>query len=392
MISKFATDRLRPEAADAPESGIVEVFNYGRDRKGLIPLWVGEGDLPTPDFIAEAARAGLDDGETFYTHQRGIPELRAAIARYHERLYGRPFDPERFFVTSGGMPAIQIALRMIAGQGDEVVVPTPAWPNFAAAAEIGGARSVEVPMQFGNDGWSLDLDRYFDAVTSRTTALFLNSPCNPTGWTATREELVAIRDFARARGLWIIADEVYTRFVYQGDRAPSFYDVTEPDEPVLYVNTLSKNWAMTGWRVGWLAAPPRYGQTIENLIQYSSSGTPKFLQRGATAALDRGDHFIEFQRDRAMAAREIVCQGMEATGRVRFTWPKGAFYLFFSVDGERDTRKLGMRLVDEANVGLAPGDAFGAGGAGFMRMCFLRNPDHVADATDRLTDWLIDRK
>ena len=392
MPRNSAIDRLRPEAVDAPESGIVEVFNYGRDRKGLIPLWVGEGDLPTPDFIAEAAHAGLEDGETFYTYQRGLPELRAAIARYHERVYGRPFDPERFFVTSGGMPAIQIALRMVAGQGDEVVIPTPAWPNFAAATEIGGAKAVEVPMQFGNAGWTLDLDRYFEAVTPRTTALFINSPCNPTGWTATREELVAIRDFARARGLWIIADEVYSRFVYQGDRAPSFYDITEPDEPVLYVNTLSKNWAMTGWRIGWLAAPPRFGQTIENLVQYSSSGTPKFLQRGAVAALDRGDHFIEFQRDRAMAAREIVCQGMEATGRVRFTWPKGAFYLFFSVDGEMDTRQLGMRLVDEANVGLAPGDAFGAAGAGFMRMCFLRNPDHVAEATDRLTDWLMDRK
>ncbi|WP_073057829.1 pyridoxal phosphate-dependent aminotransferase [Kaistia soli] len=386
-----AKDRLRPEAHGAPESGIVEVFNYGRGREGLIPLWVGEGDLATPDFIADAARAGLDDGETFYTHQRGIPELREAIARYHERLYERPFDSERFFVTSGGMPAIQLALRMVAGQGDEVVIPTPAWPNFGAATEVGGARAVPVPMQFGNAGWMLDLDRYFDAVTDRTTALFLNSPCNPTGWTATREELVAIRDFARERGLWIIADEVYTRFVYQGDRAPSFYDVTEPDEPVLYVNTLSKNWAMTGWRVGWLAAPPRYGQTIENLIQYSSSGTPKFLQRGAVAALDRGDHFIEFQRDRAMAAREIVCLGLEATGRVRFTWPKGAFYLFFSVDGEADTRKLGLRLVDEANVGLAPGDAFGAAGAGFMRMCFLRNPDQVAAATDLLADWLVDR-
>ncbi|MBZ9935928.1 pyridoxal phosphate-dependent aminotransferase [Mesorhizobium sp. BR1-1-16] len=389
MTSLPAKDRLRPEAHSAPESGIVEIFNYGRDRDGLIPLWVGEGDLPTPDFIVDAARVGLDDGETFYTHQRGIPELRAAIARYHERLYERPFDPERFFVTSGGMPAIQIALRMVAGQGDEVVIPTPAWPNFGAATEVGGARAVAVPMQFGNAGWTLDLDRYFDAVTESTTALFLNSPCNPTGWTATREELVAIRDFARARGLWIIADEVYTRFVYQGERAPSFYDITEPDEPVLYVNTLSKNWAMTGWRVGWLGAPPRFGQTIENLIQYSSSGTPKFLQRGAVAALDRGDHFIEFQRDRAMAAREIVCQGLEATGRVRFTWPKGAFYLFFSVDGETDSRKLGLRLVDEANVGLAPGDAFGPAGAGFMRMCFLRNPDQVAEATDRLADWLV---
>ena len=382
---------LRPEATGAPESGIVEVFNYGRGREGLIPLWVGEGDLPTPDFISAAARAGLAAGETFYTHQRGIPELRGAIQRYHERLYGRPFDPARFFVTSGGMPAIQIALRMVAGDGDEVVIPTPAWPNFAAATIIGGARAVDVPMTFGNDGWTLDLDRFFAAVTPRTRALFINSPCNPTGWTATSDELIAIRDFARARGLWIIADEVYTRFFYSAPRAPSFYDITEPDEPVLYVNTMSKNWAMTGWRIGWLAAPPHLGQTIENLIQYQSSGTPQFLQRGAVAALDAGEDFIAFQRERALSARSIICDALAATGRVRFTTPTGAFYLFFSVDGETDTRKLGLRLVDEANIGLAPGDAFGTGGSGFMRLCFLRDPAQIAEAAGRLSRWLAGR-
>ena len=379
---------LRPEASEAPESGIVEVFNYGRDRAGLIPLWVGEGDLPTPAFISEAAQAALQAGETFYTHQRGIPELRQALADYHARLYGCPFEADRFFVTSGGMPAIQIALRMVAGQGDEVVVPTPAWPNFAAAAEIGGARVVEVPLTYGNAGWTLDLERYFGAVTPRTKALFLNSPCNPTGWTATRAELQAILDFARARGLWIVSDEVYTRFFYEGERAPSFYDVMEPDDRILFVNTMSKNWAMTGWRVGWLAAPPELGQVIENLVQYSSSGTPKFLQRGAVAALEQGDAFIDFQRQRATEAREIVCSGLERTGRVRLVRPAGAFYAFFSIDGEPDTRALALRLVDEAGLGLAPGGAFGAGGDGYMRLCYLRDLDQIREATRRLADWL----
>ncbi|WP_336802048.1 pyridoxal phosphate-dependent aminotransferase [Kaistia sp. MMO-174] len=388
MSDHSALHSLRPEASEAPESGIVEVFNYGRDRAGLIPLWVGEGDLPTPAFISEAAQAALKAGETFYTHQRGIPELRQALADYHARLYGRPFDPERFFVTSGGMPAIQIALRMAAGQGDEVVVPTPAWPNFAAAAEIGAARVVEVPLTYGNAGWTLDLDRYFDAVTPRTKALFLNSPCNPTGWTATRDELQAILDFARARGLWIVSDEVYTRFFYEGIRSPSFYDVAGPDDRILFVNTMSKNWAMTGWRVGWIAAPPALGQVIENLVQYSSSGTPKFLQRGAVAALEQGDAFIDFQRQRATEAREIVCSGLERTGRVRLVRPAGAFYAFFAVDGEPDTRALALKLVDEAGVGLAPGGAFGAGGDGFMRLCYLRDPEQIREATSRLAGWL----
>jgi aspartate/methionine/tyrosine aminotransferase len=349
---------------------------------------VGEGDLPTPDFISDAAVKSLRDGETFYTYQRGIPEMRAALARYHARVYGRPFDAERFFVTGGGMQAIQIAARMVAGTGDEVIVPTPAWPNFAAAIGVGGGRPVEVPMGFGNAGWTLDLDRLFAAVTPRTKAIFLNSPSNPTGWTATLDELRAVLSFARERGLWIVADEVYHRFFYAGDRSPSFYDIAEPDDRLLQVNTMSKNWAMTGWRVGWLSANPALGPVIENLVQYSTSGTAAFLQRGAAAALDDGDDFIAFQVARAHTGRAIVVDALAATGKVRFADPAGAFYLFFSVDGEPDTGRLGLRLVDEANVGLAPGDSFGRAGAGFMRLCFARDADQVRKGADRIAAWV----
>ena len=379
---------LRREARDAPESGIVEVFNYGRGRAGLIPLWVGEGDLPTPAFISEAAARSLAEGETFYTYQRGLPELRAALARYHERVYGRPFPAERFFITGGGMQAIQIACRMAAGVGDEVLVPTPTWPNITAAIGIAGATPVPVQVTFGNAGWRLDLDRLFAAATPRTKAIFLNSPTNPTGWTAHRDQLVAILDFARSRGLWIVADEVYHRFYYSGDRSPSFYDIAEPDERILFVNTFSKNWAMTGWRVGWLSAPPALGQAIENLIQYSTSGVAAFMQRAATVALDEGDEFLRYQVERARTGRDIVCKGLAATGRVRFAEPEGAFYLFFAVEGETDTRELGLRLVDEANVGLAPGAAFGAADGGFMRLCFARDAGQLTEATDRLATWL----
>jgi aspartate/methionine/tyrosine aminotransferase len=388
MSSIEFTRALRDEARQAPESGIVEVFNYGRLREGLIPLWVGEGDLPTPPFISEAAAKSLSDGETFYTYQRGIPPLRAAIAAYHQRVYGRPFDPERFFVTSGGMAAIQYATRMVAGNGDEVLIPTPAWPNFAGAGVIAGARPVEVPMTLGNAGWKLDLDKLFDAVTPKTRAIFINSPSNPTGWTATLDELKAVLAFARQRGLWIIADEVYHRFYYAGERSPSFYDVAEPDDRLLFVNTFSKNWAMTGWRIGWLSAPVELGATIENLVQYSSSGTAVFMQRAATAALEQGEGFIATQVARAKAGRDIAVAGLRATGRVRFAEPDGAFYLFFSVDGEPDSRALAFRLIDEANVGLAPGGAFGEAGQGYLRLCYARDAGQVKTATERLTAWL----
>src|SRR3954469_2863075 len=275
--SRSVIEALRREASGAPESGIVEAMNYGRERPGLIPLWAGEGDLPTPSFICEAATRSLAAGETFYTYQRGIPTLREALARYHTALYGREFSPDEFYVTGSGMQAIQIVLGMIAGAGDEVLIPTPTWPNAAAATGIVGGRPVEVPMSFGNDGWSVDFDRLAASVTPRTRALFVVTPSNPTGWTATRDDLASMLALARRHGLWIIADETYARFWYgEGLRAPSFYDVMEQEDRILFVNTFSKNWAMTGWRIGWIAAHPSLGQVIENMIQYATSGVAQF--------------------------------------------------------------------------------------------------------------------
>ncbi|MCP8940010.1 pyridoxal phosphate-dependent aminotransferase [Alsobacter sp. SYSU M60028] len=385
-------DLIRPEARGAPESGIVEVANYGRGRQGLIPLWVGEGDLPTPGFIVDAAKASLDAGETFYTWQRGIPDLRETIARYmtgvYGPLFGKPYDPERFYVSIGGMHALQMALRMVAGAGDEVLVPSPAWPNFVGALGVSGATPVEVPMTLdparAKGGWFLDIDRLADAVTPRTRVIVVNSPANPTGWTATRSELEAILALARRHGLWIVADEIYGRFVYEGDRAPSFHDIMDERDRILFVQTLSKNWAMTGWRVGWLECDPALGQTVENLMQYSASGVATFVQRAAAAAIAGGESFIALQKDKARQSRDILCPTLAATGRVRFAEPAGAFYLFFSVEGEPDTRRLALRLIDEANVGLAPGTAFGAGGESYMRLCFARNPADIAEAARRL--------
>jgi aspartate/methionine/tyrosine aminotransferase len=387
--ARLLVDDLRPAAREAPLSGILEVFNYGRQRDGLIPLWAGEGDLPTPAFICEAATRSLAAGETFYTWQRGIPPLREALARYHANLYGRPFSPEQFFVTGSGMQAIQIVLAMTAGAGDEIVIPTPTWPNAAAAAGVLGARAVEVPMSFGNGGWTLDLDRLAANIGPKTRALFLVSPSNPTGWTATIDELTAALALARRFGLWIIADETYARFWYgAGERAPSFLDVMEAQDRVLFVNTFSKNWAMTGWRVGWIMAHPTLGQVIENLIQYATSGVAHFMQRAACAALERGESFAAHQIARARAGRDIVCDALASTGRCRFARPSGAFYLFFAVDGETDTRRLALRLIDEAGVGLAPGSAFGAGGEGFLRLCFARSAADLETASQRLVSAL----
>lgn len=381
--------RIRPEALGAPTSGIVDVMSHGRGRPGLIPLWVGEGDLPTPAFITEAAHRSLLAGDTFYTWQRGIPELREAIARYMGRLYGGAHDPDRFYVTVGGMHAAQIALRMVAGSGDEVLIPSPSWPNFDGAVGITGATPVAVAMSVGPDGWRLDLDRLAAAVTPRTRALVINSPANPTGWTAGLDDLRAILALARRHGLWIIADEIYARFVHDpalligAGRAPSVRDVMDPDDRVMFVQTFSKNWAMTGWRVGWLEAPAHLGQTIENLVQYSTSGVAGFLQKGAVAALEEGDGFVADQVARAREGRRIVCDGLRATNVVDLPPPAGAFYAFFRVDGVSDTQRLALALV-EAGVGLAPGTAFGPGGEAHLRLCFLRSAGELEEAVARM--------
>ncbi|WP_312419822.1 pyridoxal phosphate-dependent aminotransferase [Shinella sp.] len=384
-------ESLSPRSLRAPESGIVEVVNYARERKGLIPLWVGEGDLPTPEFIARAASDALMRGETFYTWQRGIPELRAALSRYYARRFGISLPAEHFYVVGSGMQAIKLAIEAMVSPGDDMVYLTPAWPNFAAAAELSGANPIAVPLDFVNGRWQIDLARVEAAITPKTRALFINTPSNPTGWTATREDLSNLLAMARRHGLWIMADEIYALYHYAGGRAPSFLDVMEEGDRVIFVNSFSKNWSMTGWRVGWIVAPPEMGQIIENLVQYSTSGVPQFLQQGAIAALDEGDAFVQANIEKAAKNRDVFCDALIATNRVETLKPDGALYAFLKIDGVTDSRLAALDIADRTNVGLAPGTAFGPGGELFMRACFLRDPKDILEAADRLARYIAAR-
>ncbi|MBB4183875.1 pyridoxal phosphate-dependent aminotransferase [Sinorhizobium terangae] len=382
---------LSPRSLSAPESGIVEVVNYARGREGVIPLWVGEGDLATPDFISRAAAEALVAGETFYTWQRGIPPLREALVHYYQRRFQKTLSPEHFYVTGSGMQAIKLAIEAVTSPGDEIVLLTPAWPNFAAAAEISGARPVSVPLRFEHGKWQLDLDSLDAAIGEKTRALFINTPSNPTGWTATKDDLRAILTLARKHGLWIIADEIYALYYYAGGRAPSFLDIMDDDDRILFVNSFSKNWSMTGWRLGWIVAPPAMGQVLENLIQYSTSGVAQFMQRGAVVALDEGDAFVDENIAKAALSRDLLCDALIATNRVETLKPDGALYAFLKIDGVTDSRQAALDIVDKTGVGLAPGTAFGEGGSLFMRACFLRDPAQVAEAAQRLSGYILSR-
>jgi aspartate/methionine/tyrosine aminotransferase len=377
---------LCPVAAALPESGIVRVINYGRERSGLIPFWAGEGDLPTPDFISDAAIRALRDGHTFYTYQRGIPPLRDAVADYLQRHFAVAIGSHRVIITGSGMQAIQLTMQALIGPGDEILVVTPVWPNIYAAVQIQNALPVSVPLERKQGRWRLDLDRLFAACGPNTKALFLNTPNNPTGWVIGEDDMLKVRDFARDHDLWIVADEVYSRFVYDRQRARSFLEMMEPGEKLVVTNTFSKNWSMTGWRVGWAVIPAyeELAQIYENLVQYNTSGVPAFLQYGCLAALREGDAYVENLIERCRQGREIVCNRLSDLPRVSFIPPDGTFYLFFKVEGEEDSTAFALRMIDEANVGLAPGAAFGPGGEGFVRLCFAASHETLRSGVERL--------
>ncbi|MDJ0611630.1 MAG: pyridoxal phosphate-dependent aminotransferase [Kiloniellales bacterium] len=385
---------LRPEIEALETSGIAQVFELGLGRDDIVRLWVGEGDLPTPAFIGEAATRALKDGKTFYNRKRGIPELCEALARYSNELYGVSLDPERFTVTSSGMTGILLTLQTMVRPGDKVVVVSPVWPNIVSAVQVAGGLVEEIVLdRLPEGGFRLDLDRLMAVCDGTTRAVFVNSPGNPSGWVMPREEQQALLDFCRRRGLWLISDEVYSRFVYdrpasERPTAPSFLTLIEPEDPVIVVNSFSKTWAMTGWRMGWVIHPPSLAETFDRLVEFCTSGAPHFLQYGCIAALEQGEPFAQEMIERCRRGGELVYQRLSPLPRVRIARPKGSFYAFFAVDGLTDSLAFAKDLVDRAAVGLAPGSAFGAGGEGHLRLCFASSLEGLSEGLDRLEDAL----
>ncbi len=379
---------IRARMAALEPQKIAEVAELLRERPDAIRLWFGESDLPTPAFIRDAAVRALAEGQTFYCSTRGLPSLRQALADYTSGLYGRDIDVDRVSVTTAGMNAIMMLMQVAVEPGDNVVLVTPAWPNAAAAVAIAGGEPREVTLAREQGRWRLDLDRLFDSVDARTRMLFVNSPNNPTGWVMTREEQRDLLDFCRQRRVWLLADEVYARIVYAGRAAPSFLELAEPEDPLLVVNSFSKAWAMTGWRIGWLVAPPALGDLIGELNQHNVSGTATFLQPAAKVALEQGEPFVAEMVERCRRGRDIVADGLAALPRVRFSPPEAAFYAFFEVAGMTDSLAAAKRILREAGVGLAPGAAFGAGGEGFLRLCFAQSPALLARAMAQLKPLL----
>jgi aspartate/methionine/tyrosine aminotransferase len=369
-------------------SKIREVANAALGAPDVLPFWFGEPDEVTPELIRDAAVEALAAGDTFYHHNLGLQPLREALAAYLARLHA-PVDAERVVVTSSGVSALMIAAQALAGPGDRVVAVTPVWPNLVEQPRVLGAHVECVPLDFSHAGWSLDLDRLLDALTPGTTALVVNSPNNPTGWTLDRQAQRAVLERCRERGIWIVADDAYERLWYAGgDAAPSFLDIAAADDRLVVTNTFSKSWLMTGWRLGWMVAPRALVPELGTLVEYNTSCAPGFVQRAGLAAVSRGEAIIARTRDRYRAARDLLVARLPSLPGITTAPPPGAMYLFFRVEGIDDSLALAKRLVAEAKLGLAPGIAFGPEGEGFLRWCFAASTERLEEGAARLARFL----
>lgn len=381
----------RPEVSALSSSRIRDIANAAMGREDILPFWFGESDLPTPDFIREAARQALAESRTFYTQNLGLPELREAIAAYASRLHGIAVTPDRIAVTGSGVSALMIANQLVVSPGDRVVVVTPIWPNIAEGPRLVGADVMRHPLVVENGRWTLDVQRLIDTLTPGTRLLILNAPNNPTGFTLDAAAQRAILDHCRKHGIWLMSDEVYERLVYDGaDAAPSMLAIAEPEDRLIAVNSFSKAWRMTGWRLGWLTLPQAMMPDVPKVIEYNTSCAPAFVQAGGIAALTdpRGEEAVRALKDDLARSRDLLLDGLTALGRIEVPRADGAMYAFFRIDGLPDDMAVARTLVAGHGLGLAPGSAFGPEGEGWLRWCYAARPERITMGLERLATFL----
>jgi len=328
-------------------------------------------------------------GHVFYTHQNGIPELRSALAEYLSGLGRAPIGPERITVTFSGMNAIMLAIQLACEVGDNLIAVDPVWPNAGGMAKLVGAQVRSVRMDHGQGGWTLDPDKVAAAMDARTRAVFFASPGNPTGAMIPMETQAALLEVCRRRGVWLIADEVYNRLAFGRSAAPTILDIADPEDRLVVVNSFSKSWAMTGWRLGWIVHPPSLGPTLAMMTQYTTSGVSTFLQHAGVAAIRKGEPFVASMRRYCEQGMAIVCEALERLPRVRLgPRPQAGMYAFFEIDGMPDSKAACLDILAKTSVGLAPGCFFGPGSETFLRACICRRPEVLAEAMERLAPAL----
>ena len=393
---------MRQAVLNLEESMIRQVANAGMGRSDVLKFWFGESDEITPAFIRDAAIASLQQGETFYAHNLGLPELREAIAGYASGLRtvgAAPIGAERIAVTSGGVNALMLAVQALVDSGDEVVAVTPVWPNLTAQPAIMGAVVKCVSLKPVGGEWQLDLAELLVAITPKTKLLIVNAPNNPTGWTLTRSEQEAILAHCRNTGTWILADEVYERLYFEptlNGAAPSFLDIATPQDRLVVAHSFSKSFLMTGWRLGWLVMPPAMTLHMGKLVEFNTSCAPVFIQRAALMAIERTADITPRVVGHLKACRDTLIPLLQAVPGVQVATAKGGMYAFLRLQDQvrfGDSLSTAKRLVAEAGLGLAPGNAFmvnpGPEAQGWLRWCFAsQDMGRLTQGVGRLERWL----
>ncbi len=382
-----AIDGLQSTGRSIPISRIRELANPHMGNKNLIPLWFGEPDVTTPQFIIEPAHQAMLDGKTTYNEGLGKPWLREAIAQYMTGLYSTSITDDRIAITVSGTNAVNLAFQLLMSPGDKMVTTSPSFPTLMTVPELQQAEIETVPLTPSANGWSLDIDALLDAA-STAKILLLNSPNNPTGWSLSLDEMKTILETCRKTGCWIISDEVYSRIVFDGRAAPSFAEIAEAEDRVIIVNSFSKSWAMTGWRLGWLTLPPSLIPECEKLMEFSMSCAPEFVQAGGFAAIQHGEPFIAEQIARYRRGRDVSIQRLSTMDGINVIPPHAAFYAFFQMEDVTNDVELAEKIAQEAEVGVAPGSGFDPSLKNWFRICFAKEESLLHEAFDRLDVFL----
>jgi hypothetical protein len=379
-----------------PHSRIRELADIAFGMEGVLRLYFGESNQPTPAYIKQAAARALEAGFTFYTENAGLPSLREALAAYYLKMHDVVLDARReIVITASGVQALNLAVRCVLDPGDEALVLTPAWPNGASIVALANAKVVEIPQPLGSGEprrYEIDWAALEAAVTPRTRMLLYTSPSNPLGWVATAADQDRLLAFCRAHRLWLVGDEVYERLWYgmevPGAPVPSILRKATRDDAVLVIQSFSKSYCMTGWRLGWLVARADLAQKAAQINEFVVSHAPSFTQKAGETALAEGEPEIVGMIETLRQNRDYCIEAMGRMPRVTLPRPEGAFYLFPRIDGMADSFDFCRRLLIETKVGLAPGVAFGAGGEGSIRICYAADRSVLEPAMERLHRFL----
>jgi aminotransferase len=383
----MARNYLSQRVTELKPSGIRKFFDIAATMKEVISLGIGEPDFDSPKPIIQAGIKSLNDNQTHYTANKGILPLRRAINDHLQKLYGVGYDPEEEIVaTVGGSEALLLAIQALLDPGDEVLLPTPCFVSYQGVILLAGGVSVEVPSRMENN-FVPDPKELEKAITPRTKAILLNFPSNPTGAVADRETMIEIGKLAEKHDLIVISDEIYDRLVY-GVQHVCFAALPGMRERTILIGGFSKDYAMTGWRIGFVCAPREILDGIARIHQYVIMTAPTMAQFGALEGLTSCEDFVQNMLKEYDHRRKLVVEGLNYIGLPTFE-PRGAFYAFPKVDVTgMDDETFADRLLHEKHVAVVPGSAFGPGGEGFVRCSYATAYDQLEEALDRIHQFV----